>query len=225
MDELREEIAEYFHDTTYVDMDIDRARSFADNIIKLFHAHGYRKVEKDSEALHLGFFYNDEVGITDIYVLDKDGNETDREVKAKCLLARIAKYFNSAKLAKAEITRLQKELDRLKEDQFDKLEKGCPTCKGTKWLIPPIIEYRDGIDPGEHEIGGLKCPTCGGDGFLPIKPGDLNIIELVSACTSILESLEDRLIDCDSSGTRQTLQIQIAYLKKALNGVRVKNET
>jgi hypothetical protein len=52
-----------------------------------------------NEPIHLGMFYNEEEGIKNIYILDKDGNETDREVKAECLLKRISKYFNRAKSA------------------------------------------------------------------------------------------------------------------------------
>jgi hypothetical protein len=68
-----------------------------------------------NEPIHLGCFYNDEEGIKNIYILDKDGNETDRPVKAECLLARISKYFNRAKSAEAELEKARGEYKSLLE--------------------------------------------------------------------------------------------------------------
>jgi hypothetical protein len=68
--------------------------------------------ELENEPIHLGFFYNDEAGIIEIYILDKDGNETDRKVKAECLLKRISKYFNQAKSAEATLASQEAELEK-----------------------------------------------------------------------------------------------------------------
>jgi hypothetical protein len=63
-----------------------------------------------NEPIHLGMFYNDEEGIKTIYILDKDGNETDRVVKAECLLKRISGYFKRAKSAEAQLEEARKAL-------------------------------------------------------------------------------------------------------------------
>ncbi|MFB3926603.1 MAG: hypothetical protein ACE14T_11175 [Syntrophales bacterium] len=68
------------------------------------------------EPVHLGFFYNDEDGITNIYILDQDGNEIEREVRAKCLLERISKYFDRAKSAESESAKLKAELERMRAE-------------------------------------------------------------------------------------------------------------
>jgi hypothetical protein len=67
------------------------------------------------EPIHLGMFYNEDEGIKAIYILDKDGNETDRVVKAECLLKRIAGYFNRAKKAEAQLEEARKALEGIRE--------------------------------------------------------------------------------------------------------------
>lgn len=82
--------------------------------------------ESERKPIHLGFFYNDEKGITDIYVLDKDGNETDREVKAKCLLEKISTYFNRAKLSEERLA--ESEAKRREAESFILTLFKCPEC-------------------------------------------------------------------------------------------------
>jgi hypothetical protein len=74
-----------------------------------------RAEKAELEPVHLGFFHNDEEGIVNIYILDKDGNETGRIVKAECLLARISKYFNIAKSAEQERDSLARKLEGIRE--------------------------------------------------------------------------------------------------------------
>ncbi|MFA5382476.1 MAG: hypothetical protein WC356_04865 [Candidatus Micrarchaeia archaeon] len=40
--------------------------------------------------------------------------------------------------------------------------------------------------------------------------------DLLEACKAILEDIEDTLVDCDSPGTRQTLEIQRDFLQDAI---------
>ena len=44
--------------------------------------------------------------------------------------------------------------------------------------------------------------------------------ELLAACMSMVQDLEDQLMDCDSPGSQQTLQAQIAYIKRAITKAR-----
>jgi hypothetical protein len=86
-------------------------------------ANGFVALEKENanltrqleEPIHLGMFYNEEEGIKAIYILDKDGNETDREVKAECLLKRISGYFKRAKSAEAQLEEARKALEHIIE--------------------------------------------------------------------------------------------------------------
>jgi hypothetical protein len=41
--------------------------------------------------------------------------------------------------------------------------------------------------------------------------------ELLLACEAMFEDIEDMLVDCDSPGTRQTLEIQRRFLKGAID--------
>ncbi len=79
-----------------------------------------------NEPIHLGFLYNSEAGITNLYVLDENGEETDREVKAECLLRKISEYFYRAIAAEEELAKvnfrksLLAEISKAEEDIHDR---------------------------------------------------------------------------------------------------------
>lgn len=62
-----------------------------------------------SGPIHLGYIYSSEEGITDIFILDENGDEIDTPVKATCLLERISKYFKRAKSAEQKLATLKAE--------------------------------------------------------------------------------------------------------------------
>lgn len=112
-----------------------------------------RELESLLEPIHLGYFYNDEVGITDIYILDKDGNETSRPIKAKCLLKRISKYFERAKSAEQELVALKDRLEKAISEGW----VGRNENDDTHWFFlsePELDEENKEWWPASDSLGG-----------------------------------------------------------------------
>ncbi|NQU42147.1 hypothetical protein HQ520_02595 [bacterium] len=99
-----------------------------------------------------------------------------------------------------------------------------------KWVKIQNIEYEVNLRHGSYTyqffgqedgkpVGAAVALGFGEPARTEVKRRTALLIaapELLEACVSIKQDLEDRLLDCDSPGSRETLETQIEYLSRAI---------
>jgi hypothetical protein len=105
----------------------------------------------EGEPVRLGFLFNETSGITDIFTVDEDGDEIDREVDAECLLEMIASYHKRVETAESELAPLRAYKADIEAATKMIMDEKCPSDEKHCTCVPLLRAKLETVYEGIEE--------------------------------------------------------------------------